>query len=258
MLPGFHTTLAVHGSGAEIGALETLLGPALRYQYQVPASDSPLITIDGSDTVEQLNDWVSGSTTHMVQATAASRPQYGATAGLNGRPGITIHSRARFLSAAISVAAGNRVALYAGVKAPLDAFNHVHVNVRGPSPGTIYYLATDPSTSEHRMLCAFSGGSQNLLIGTPAPGSTHRVFAIRPAASGAVAEIDNAPTSPNYTGTDTVAEMNLLAFGNHAVADASALNAVLSFIYLVDLSSDVAARHQHVIDHINTEYATAY
>lgn len=241
-------------SASGVASLESRLGAALIHQWEVPESDSPLITLNGSN-VSQLNDRKTGSTAHEEQATAGNQPAHFDSGGLGGRPYIQLQDSNRFLSAPINVSAGHRVALYVVMQPTWGSLSHaVSLECRGP--GAVYYMSTY-NTPRHRMYCAFTGGAQDPNITSPAYAASWRLFAMRPLATGARCEIDNALTTPAYTGSDTVGALTTANIG--AISGIhSGTGTLFGFAALVDESTDAAARHQHVIDYLNETYGTAY
>lgn len=141
----------------------------------------------------------------MAEATTAQQPLYHADGGPSGQPYLELQDSARNIGAAISVAAGHRVGMFAVVA-------NGGVNTVAASSSTVYQISAH-SAGQFRHSVGFSGGVQAVNATSPAGDSDWHVRAIIPAAAGALSQIDGATTTPNFTGTDTVGALSSVHFG---------------------------------------------
>lgn len=206
--------------------LVAALGPRLLRFWQVPLDPSPLVTLNGGNTA-QLNDRVA-SPAHMAQASVGAQPLYHADGfGPNSRPWIETQDAARYLSAAVSIPAGNRAGFF-------------FVGKCGDNNGFYTLRITHVSGGQTRLHCSstvfgfrvqFTGGQQVPGIADPPKDLLEHLFAILPASTGAKLEIDGAETTSNLSGTDTLTEITTVAFGSpSSLSDAGAGLAMLAIV----------------------------
>lgn len=185
------------------------LGADLLHHWEVPAADSPLITLNGSN-VSQLNDRVGGI--HAVQAVAGNQPAYVANGGPNNQPYINLQDGTRGLVARIlPIGAANRTGMYA-VFAAGTQFHAIRITqdaVAGIEPYFVNLTAFHSRTE-------FTGGSQDVAVVTPAWNTAWHLHAMRPLATGALSQIDGVTTNPTHTGSDTLKAMNQADIGSVA------------------------------------------
>ena len=218
---------ALAGSGASAPSLDDL-GAALLYHWEVPASSSPLITLNAGN-VSQLNDRVGSA--HMIQGTAAVQPQYNSSGGPNDAPYITLQAVGRFLAATISIAAANRAGLYVVARQVAGAATRTLATTA--AGGTLGHRVRHALSNQFSHVARFTGGEQVVTATTPAFDTNWHLCAIRPLASGALAQVDGVTTSPNFTGTDT-----MIALDTARIGDASTAAGDLASMVIVDNPTD--------------------
>lgn len=185
------------------------LGVDLLYHWEVPASGSPLITLDGSTNASQLNDRVGSA--HCVQATAANRPAHHATGGPNNKPYLELQSTGRVMIATISVADANRAGLYVVGSFPGSGATRNLARASGSAGGTLVLQET--AGPVFRAVGVFTGSSEAINVTVPAHDTAFHLFAIRPLATGWLNQIDGSTTTPDFVTSATVRDLTSFSIG---------------------------------------------
>lgn len=187
-------------TATDSAAVPTLDGIAasLVYHWQV---DDTHVTLNGGN-VSQLDERVAG-VADAVQATAGNQPAYTTAGGPNALDCITMQDTARNMIATISVAAGNRHGIYIVSSVPAANGRIPTTFVTGTGADTLLGIRSGGSVAFEGQ-CAFTTTPQVSVLTVPAHDVLWHLHALRPLASGAVYEIDGAPVTTDFTGSDTV------------------------------------------------------
>lgn len=224
-------------------SLRATLGADLLYWWEVPASDSPLITLNGSN-VSQLNDRVASA--HMVQATAGNQPAYHSSgAGPNSLPYIELQGTTRNMLATISIGAANRAGLYVVQSVPSAAADRVAFSLRsgGGATTAVAVWGASPLATHYFYSIAFTGGVQTSEVTAPLADTSYHLAVVRPLASGALAAVDEVSLAPAVTGTDTLGAMDTAQIGHATVARGNFRMALI-------VNNPTAAKHEAVLSYV--------
>lgn len=194
------------GEAALIDALLDALGADLWHWWE-PSSDT--ITLHSNGNLRYLDDRITGVASRAIQEDENLSPAYSATSGPNNRPGVTLQSTSRVMSASISIPADHRVGFYALLKA--DGLTRIAARITGS--GNNIMQPYWQGTTAFRALVDFTAAIQNISITSPAKDTNWHLRALRPLATGALCQIDGSTTTPNFTGSGTVKAMDTFQIG---------------------------------------------
>lgn len=224
--------------------------PGLLYWWQVPASGSPLMTLNGGN-LSAITERVAGAA-NMAEGTAAQQPLYVANGGPNDKPYLSLQDSARNIGATVVIGAAHRVGMFAVARqASSGVPSTVVASARAGAGGNRYIMSLDGS-SRYRFECTFTGGTQAINATTsPANNGAWRIRAILPLAAAAASQIDRVDTNPTFTGTDTVQSITSVHFGfeNAIVCAGDAAS-----IMMVDLTVNSAVAIPAVYAYYAAEY----
>lgn len=175
------------------------LGAAALHYWEVPSSSNPLVTV-ASGEATALVDCIGGV---VASEQFGSRVTHHNTGGPSNAPYLATPA-GTWLRAIISVAADNRLGVYAVCAIPDHASEHIPVYLSG-SDEDRFLFGRDTATSKFRSLAAFTGGDQSVVANTaPAFSTGWHLQAFRPLSSGALYQINGSTANADFTGSDTV------------------------------------------------------
>ncbi len=174
-----------------------------------PSRDATVI----SGRVQSIASMIGGNA--FLAAAEANRPLY--VNGL-GTPGakatVRIDGNARYLDAAIALAAANRCSLAVIYRVTGLTTDRIVLEASngGADPSYIYYLA---GTANYIYRAAFTSGAVTVTATTPPRDSkAWHLHCIHPYAAGAAIEVDGVATSPNFASTQTLRQISRARLGH--------------------------------------------